>query len=170
MFLVRCGNRCGGVCGSWKNLTWNMSRPRTFLPKFLLLPSTPSPTTFSFPSSSPTFTSFCIHSNTPMATHASQSKFDQHHLLTPGADSAASEVTTEESLSTFISIHEFDNLILTIGLQVLVVVLHVRQHRWPCQKRVSSKNSIQHLALNWWWIVWVSVATVCDRCFSNKLI
>jgi hypothetical protein len=83
-----------------------------------------------------------------MATHASQSKFDQHHLLTPGADSAASEVTTEESLSTFISIHEFDNLILTIGLQVLVVVLHVRQHRWPCQKRVSSKNSIQHLALN----------------------
>jgi hypothetical protein len=83
-----------------------------------------------------------------MATRASQSKFDQHRLLTPGADGAASEVATEESLSTFISIHSFDKLILTIGLQMLVAVLHVRQHRWPCRKRVSSENSIQHLALN----------------------
>ena len=153
MFVVRC-NKCSGVCGSWKNLMWNVGQLRTFF----LCPSFHSKSNQSlFPI---IFTFIYIHSNTPMATCASQLKFDQHHLLTPGADGAASEITTEEGLSTFNSIHSFDNLILTIGLQVLqvIVVLHVRQHRWPCQKRVSSENSIQYLAINWWLIAWVGTA------------
>jgi hypothetical protein len=51
-----------------------------------------------------------------MATHASESKFDQHCLLTTstGADIAANEVTNEGGSSTLISTRSFDDVKLTL--------------------------------------------------------
>ena len=73
-----------------------------------------------------------------MATHASHSKFDQHHFLMGGTDGAPSDITNKkEGMSMFISVHLFHDTILTICLQVLVVFLHGSQHRWPYLKRVS---------------------------------
>jgi len=74
----------------------------------------------------------------PMATRASKSKFDQHRLLPAGTNRAPSDITNKKSgLSALFSIHSFNNLILTIYLQVLVAFRHGSQHRWPCRKRVS---------------------------------
>ena len=73
-----------------------------------------------------------------MATHASQSKFDQHRFLTGGTDGAPSNVTNKkEGMSTFISVYLFHDTILTICLQVLMVFHHGSQRRRPYLKKVS---------------------------------
>ena len=102
-------------------------------------PFTPSPTTLFFPP--------LLHlhllpfPNTlklPMATRASQSKFDQHRFLTGGTDGAPSNVTNKkEGMSTFISVYLFHDTILTICLQVLMVFHHGSQRRRPYLKKVS---------------------------------
>jgi len=93
----------------------------------------------------PSFNSLHTLSNTLLATCASESKFDQQHFFTVSTDRTASKVTNEDGSSTTSSTLPHDNLILTICLQVVVVVLCIRQHRWPCWKRVSSKRSIEYL-------------------------
>jgi hypothetical protein len=90
------------------------SSARTFAPSFL-----PSflPTFFSNPNKSFVYLHliFFSFSNTPMASRASESKFDQHRSLTTSADIAASEVTDEGGPSTIISTCSFDNVELTIA-------------------------------------------------------
>ena len=78
-----------------------------------------------------------------MATRASQSKFDQHRVLTGGTDGTPSDITNKkEGMSMFISVHLFHDTILTICLQVLVVFLHGSQRRRPYLKRVSKAAKI----------------------------